>query len=82
MIRLVVLLLGMAVVLYAIFWAIDRRNSGGSSGPARQKPRGPIGPDDDDAFLRNLDWENLKRERLRSTEEPPPTSQENNDLPE
>lgn len=68
----------MAVVLYAVFWAIDRRNSGGSaSGPARPKPRGPIGPDDDEAFLRNLD-----RERRRTKKDPPPTSQENNDLPE
>ena len=77
---MVVLLLGMAVVLYAVFWAIDRRNSGGAAGPARPKPRGPIGPDDDDAFLRNLD-----RERRRTDKEPPaspPTSQEKNDLPE
>lgn len=74
----------MAVVLYAVFWAIDRRNSGGSSGPARPKPRGPIGPDDDETFLRNLD-----RERRRTKKDPPttppttpPNSQENHDLPE
>ena len=70
----------MAAVLYAVFWAIDRRNSGGSGGAgglARPKPRGPIGPDDDEAFLRNLD-----RERRRITDDPPPTSQEKNDLPE
>ena len=77
MIRLVVLLLGTAVVLYAVFWAIDRRNSGGAGGPARKKPRGPIGPDDDESFLRNLD-----RERRRMKDDPPTTSQEKNDLPE
>lgn len=77
MIRLVVLLLGLAIVLYAIFWAIDRRNSGGAGGPARRVPRGPIGPDDDETFLRNLD-----RERRRMNTDPPPNSQENNDLPE
>lgn len=77
MIRLVVLLLALALVLYAVFWAIDRRNSGGAPGPAKPMPRGPIGPDDDEAFLHELD-----RERRRHTEEPPPTSQENHDQPE
>lgn len=67
----------MAAVLYVVFWAIDRRNSGGPSGTSRPVPRGPIGPDDDENFLRNLD-----RERRRTSQDPPNTSQENHDQPE
>lgn len=71
MIRFVVLLLLLAVVLYAVFWAIDRRDQGGrggtrprpSSGP---RPHGPVGPDDDEAFLRDLE-----RKRRREHGEPP-----------
>ncbi|MFL6157015.1 MAG: hypothetical protein ACJ72D_13020 [Marmoricola sp.] len=77
MLRFVVYLLLLAAVLYGVFWAIDRRSSGGSPGPARPLPRGPVGPDDDDAFLRNLD-----RDRRRSTDDTPPTSQETHDHPE
>ena len=79
MIRFVILLLLLAAVLYGIFWAIDRRNRGGeSSSPARPLPQGPVGPDDDEAFLRNLD-----QERRRTHEDnPPPSSQENHDQPE
>ncbi|HEX4190090.1 MAG TPA: hypothetical protein VHZ06_03780 [Marmoricola sp.] len=67
MLRLVVYLLLLAAVLYGVFWAIDRRDSaGGAPGPARPAPRGPVGPDDDEAFLRNLDVE-----RHRTTDEPP-----------
>ena len=77
MIRFVVLLLLLAAVLYGLFWAIDRRNAGGeSTGPARPLPKGPVGPDDDEAFLRNLDQER------RSHEETPPGSQETHDQPE
>jgi hypothetical protein len=79
MIRFVVWLLLLAAVLYAVFWAIDRRNrSGGSGGrPARGRGprppaapphgRGPLGPDDDDAFLRDLE-----RRRRREQGDPPP----------
>ena len=78
MIRFVVVLLLLAAVLYGVFWAIDRRNSGGSEDPARPAPRGPVGPDDDEAFLRDLD-----RERRRSTQDPPPPNpQETHDHPE
>ncbi|WP_148044939.1 hypothetical protein [Nocardioides marmorisolisilvae] len=79
MIRFVFLLLLLAAVLYGFFWAVDRRNNGGgeSSDPARPLPRGPVGPDDDEAFLRNLDLE-----RRRTHEEPPPTPQERHDQPE
>ena len=74
MIRFVVWLLLLAVVLYAVFWAIDRRNTGGSDGsggsrrpaPPPRRPRGPLGPDDDEAFLRDLE-----RRRRREQGEPP-----------
>jgi hypothetical protein len=69
-IRFVFFLLLLAAVLYGLFWAIDRRNIGGeSSGPARPLPKGPVGPDDDEAFLRDLDLD-----RRRTNEDPPPTS--------
>jgi hypothetical protein len=62
-IRFVVLLLVAAAVLYCVFWAIDRRNSNrGGPGPTRPVPRGPVGPDDDEDFLRDLD-RNKRRER-------------------
>ncbi|MCZ4498579.1 MAG: hypothetical protein JWQ74_1132 [Marmoricola sp.] len=82
MIRFVVLLLMLAMLLYGVFWALDRRDRGTSSGPARPLPKGPLGPDDDEAFLRNLD-----RERRRTTSDPPPaspppTSQETHEHPE
>ena len=58
MIRFVVWLLLLAAVLYAVFWAIDRRNwsggQGGGPGGSRRpsapppRPRGPLGPDDDE----------------------------------
>jgi hypothetical protein len=70
-IRFVVLLLVLAAVLYAVFWTIDRRRSGdgpgsGGSGPTRPTPRGPVGPDDDDDFLRDL-------ERRRRQQGDPPS---------
>lgn len=68
MIRFVVFLLLLAVVLYGVFWAIDRRNSGGT-GPSRPLPRGPVGPDDDESFLRDLE---RKRRRNDSTDRNPP----------
>jgi hypothetical protein len=72
MIRFVVWLLILAAVLYAVFWAIDRRNRSGGTGGTRgprtpnPPPRGPVGPDDDEAFLRDLE-----RRRRREQGEPP-----------
>ena len=72
MIRFVVWLLLLAALLYAVFWAIDRRN--GPERPPRTRkpsapprPRGPRGPDDDEAFLRDLE-----RRRRREHGDPPP----------
>jgi hypothetical protein len=71
MIRFVVWLLLLAAVLYAVFWAIDRRNwVGGRTRPSKPVPprsRGPVGPDDDEAFLRDLE-----RKRRREQGDPPP----------
>jgi hypothetical protein len=71
MIRFVVWLLLLAAVLYAVFWAIDRRSSpGGPTRPPRRvprPPRGPVGPDDDEAFLRDLE----RRRRREQGDQPP-----------
>ena len=69
MLRLVVFLLFLAAVLYAVFWLLDQRAArtggtprrGGGDAGGRPVPRGPVGPDDDDDFLRELDWKNRKR---------------------
>lgn len=65
MLRLVVWLLLLAAVLYSVFWSIDRRVGGderptvrrprGDRVPRRNPPVGPLGPDDDEDFLRELD---------------------------
>jgi hypothetical protein len=58
MLRFVVFLALFAAVVYATFWLIDRRSKGGGGGgPTGGKPipRRPMGPDDDEDFLRELD---------------------------
>ena len=57
MARLIVFLVLLAVVVYAVFWLIDRRNEWRGSGgaPRAPRPRGPVGPDDDEEFLRELE---------------------------
>jgi len=56
MLRLVVFLALLAAVVYAFFWLIERRNPGGSGGVGPKPiPRGPVGPDDDEDFLRELE---------------------------
>ncbi|MEO7351369.1 MAG: hypothetical protein ABIR34_04860 [Marmoricola sp.] len=66
MLRFVVFLALFAAVVYATFWLIDRRSQGGSgnTGP-KPIPRGPVGPDDDEDFLRELD----RRKRHSKDEE-------------
>lgn len=89
-IRLVMYLLLFAAVLYFVFWAIDRRNSGGDTGPVRPLPRGPIGPDDDEAFLRDLNRSQRRDQPPAAPPPPPPaappasppSSQETHEHPE
>ena len=51
-----------AAVVYAFFWLLERRNHGGGKAAPGRLPRGPVGPDDDEDFLRELDW---KQRRTR-----------------
>lgn len=66
MLRVVVWLLVLAALVYLTFWVIDRRVTSDDIDddeprPARKPQRphpptgGPVGPDDDDEFLRELD---------------------------
>ena len=67
MLRFVFFLALFAAVVYACFWLIDRRNNGGSGHTgAKPIPRGPVGPDDDEEFLRELE-----RRRRHSKDEGP-----------
>jgi hypothetical protein len=56
MLRFVVFLALLAAVVYAFFWLLERRHNGGGGGGSKPVPRGPVGPDDDEDFLRELDW--------------------------
>ena len=55
MLRVVVWLLLLAAVLYVVFWSLDRRANGGPREPRGSRPRGPLGPGDDEDFLRELE---------------------------
>ncbi|WP_198412302.1 hypothetical protein [Nocardioides mangrovicus] len=57
MLRVLLYLLIIAAVIYAVFWSINRRNAdpGSQSSAPDPRPRGPLGPDDDEDFLRELD---------------------------
>lgn len=69
MLRFVVFLACFAAVVYAFFWLIDRRKHGrGGGGGTKPVPRGPLGPDDDEDFLRELDW---KQRRTKHNDEEP-----------
>jgi hypothetical protein len=62
MLRLLVWLVILGGLVYLTFWVIDRRVDGGDDvrrAARRPKPKeptaGPVGPDDDEEFLRELD---------------------------
>lgn len=69
MLRLIVWLILIGLVVYAVFWALDRRSSRREAQqprPRRRTPPGPRGPDDDEDFLRDLD-----RKWRRRRDDPP-----------
>ncbi|MEO5651841.1 MAG: hypothetical protein ABIN79_11550 [Marmoricola sp.] len=74
MLRLLVFLACFAAVVYAVFWLIDRRSkpTGGSGG--KTVPRGPIGPDDDEDFLRGLDRKRRHSKGPQPKDEGPQTT--------
>lgn len=70
---LVVILI--AVVIYAVVWLVESRGAvfrrgrggygGGPGGKPQRRPSGPVGPDDDPEFLRDL---NRRRPRKNDPE--------------
>jgi hypothetical protein len=74
--RFVVWVLLLAAVVYALFWIMDRRTRGGprrggfGGGSRPVRPPSPKGPDDDENFLRDLDWQ-----RRRDARRKPPGDQ-------
>jgi len=69
MLRLVVFLALFAAVVYAAFWLIERRSKGGGNKGGRPIPRGPVGPDDDDDFLRELERKQRHSKDARKKED-------------
>jgi hypothetical protein len=62
MLRLLVWLVILGALVYLAFWVIDRRvDVGNEEERAARRPKpakpsgGPVGPDDDEDFLRELD---------------------------
>lgn len=44
----------LAAVVYAVFWVVDRRNRAAKK-QSHKPSAGPIGPDDDEDFLAELE---------------------------
>ena len=76
MLRFVVFIALFAMVVYAGFWLLDRRTGGGGKKAAKPIPRGPVGPDDDEDFLRELE-----RRQRHSTDGPSKNGQSQNGKP-
>ncbi|GAA4814240.1 hypothetical protein ACFQ0K_06135 [Nocardioides caeni] len=71
---LLVVVIFAAATYLAIRWMQDRGDGGtpAQRGPSRPKPpTRPIAPDDDETFLRDLDWQRRRHER-REPKAPPP----------
>ncbi|MBM7518194.1 hypothetical protein [Nocardioides nitrophenolicus] len=73
---LLVVLVFAAVTYLAVRWLQDH---GHGDQPARrrtqkpQPPTRPVAPDDDDSFLRDLEWRRRQQERHRDRPQPPDT---------
>ena len=76
MLRFVFFIALFAAVLYAAFWLLDRRKGGGGTKGVKPIPRGPVGPDDDEDFLRELE-----RRRRHSNNGRPKDAQPKNTPP-
>lgn len=57
------ILLLLAAALYAVFWILDKRGRKGPGPGSRPAKPGPVGPDDDEEFLRKLEWERRRHNR-------------------
>ncbi|MGH3413794.1 MAG: hypothetical protein ACRDPH_12015 [Marmoricola sp.] len=59
MLRVIIWVLVLAAITYAVFWMIERRSRvmghHHRRNPGPRRDRGPLGPDDDEEFLRELD---------------------------
>lgn len=78
---LLVVLIFAAVTYLAIRWMQDRGHGGTPSlrRPSRpQPPTRPVAPDDDDKFLRDLEWKRRQAER-REPKSPPEQAPEQPD---
>jgi hypothetical protein len=78
--RFIVWILLLAAVVYALFWIMDRRTRGGSGrgggfggGSRPVRPPAPKGPDDDEDFLRDLDWQRRRNARRKPSGDQPAT---------
>jgi hypothetical protein len=71
---LLVVLVFAALTYLAVRWLQDR---GYGEQPARrrpskpQPPTRPVAPDDDDSFLRDLEWRRRQQERHKDQPQPP-----------
>lgn len=70
---LLVVVIFAAVTYLAVRWMQDR-GFGGEQAPRRpsrpKPPTRPVAPDDDESFLRDLDWQRRQQER-RQPKNPP-----------
>ncbi|MDQ6935309.1 MAG: hypothetical protein M3130_08500 [Actinomycetota bacterium] len=67
MLRFVGYLLILAAVVYAVFWLLDQRTRPRPPRGSTPTRRGPLGPDDDEEFLRDLN-------RRRRDQDGPPSA--------
>lgn len=70
---LLVVVIFAAITYLAIRWMQDR-GPGGEQAPRRptrpKPPNRPIAPDDDESFLRDLEWKRRQQERRQSKKPP------------